>query len=130
MKKLLAVFLIILLTSFLEGCWLKENAETPPALSLLVEGLKEKKLSGPIGRFGWLEDWFIQEVEYSEPNKQALITACFETTDYYLLLKYDFRSSNFEWAEFGAVKLDSIDKVDIEQPYRFWLRRFFFAASH
>lgn len=130
MKKVLAIFLVILLGASLAGCQPKEKVEISPALSLFIEGLREKKLSGPFGRFGWLRDWSIYNVEYSKLTRQTLITTSFETTDYYILLKYDFRSSNFEWSEFGAVKLDSIDKVDIEQPYRFWLRRFFFAASH
>ncbi len=130
MKKMLAIFLVILLGASLVGCQPEEKVETSPALSLFKEGLKEKKLSGPFSRFGWLRDWFIHDVEYSQLTKQTLITTSLETTDYYILLKYDFRISNFEWSEFGVVKLDSIDKVDIEQPYRFWLRRFFFAASH
>lgn len=130
MKKKLAFLLIIILAGFLVSCQPEKKTPASPALSIFNEGLKEKKLAGPLGRFGWLKNWFVQEIEDNRPAGQTLITACFETTDYYLLLKYDFRSSNFEWAEVGVVKLDSIDKVDIEQPYRFWLRRFFFSASH
>ncbi len=129
MRKFFA-FLIIVFFVFTASCLLKRKTETFPALSLFNEGLKEKQLAGPLGRFGWLKSWFIQEVDYNEPGKQILITTCFETTDYFILVKHDFRFTNLEWVEFGAVKIDTIDKVDIEQPYRFWLRRFFFSGSH
>ncbi len=126
----MVIFVFLFLISFFLGCQPRGEEKTPVALSLFKEGLKEKRLAGPIGRFGWLKRWFVQGIEHDKVNRQTLITTCFETTDYYLLIKYDFRSTNFEWKEYGAAKLDSLDKVDVEQPYRFWLRRFFFSATH
>lgn len=131
MKRSRLILLTLLISIFfLVGCQFREKKEALPALSLLEEGLKERKFSGELGRFGWLRSFFIQEVQHDSEVNQSLLTTCLETTDYYLLLKYDFRRSDFEWKEYGVVKLESLDKTDVEQPYRFWLRRFFFYASH
>ncbi len=126
-KLLLLLGLILTITLF--GC--TEKTESPPkeALSLLHQVLKFQQKQAPLGKWGWIEDWKVLNTEYDKVNNQVLAQVRMETTNYFLLLKMDLRKRGGNWVVYGLRKEDSLNKVDLKEPYRYWFRQFVFSTS-
>lgn len=121
--------LIFFLWSFL-GLGCAEKTKPPPKepLELLNRVLKEQKKQR-WGRYGFIERWKVRDVSYDELNGQILVDLEVETSENFLFLRVDIRKKGKNWLIYGLRKEDSLSKVDLEKPYRYWFRRFVFSTS-
>jgi hypothetical protein len=127
----LITFLILffLLASFIGfGCAKKEESIPKEPLRLLSQVLEEQKKQ-PLGKYGFIERWKIKDVSYDEINGQVIAELELETSEYFLFLKADMRKKGKGWFIYGLRKEDSLSRVDLEEPYRYWFRRFVFSTS-
>lgn len=122
----IVVFLIFSLVGF--GCSKGEKSIPQAPIKLLNQVLEEQKRY-PLGKYGFIERWKIRDVSCDEINGQVLAELEVETSEFLLILKADMRKKGKNWFIYGLKKEDSLSKVDLEEPYRFWFRRFVFSTS-
>jgi hypothetical protein len=129
MRRYFAVlFSCLVLIFLLGGCQAKVRPAEEP-LQVLQAILNEQKMAGPFGKWGWLEEWIVKEVDYDEINGQELVLLMVKTDRYWLLLRADLRRVEERWRLVGLKREATLNLIDVEEPYRYWLRRFVFSAS-
>lgn len=124
----MALLSFVILIFLLGGCSEKSRPADEP-LRVLQAILSEQKVAGPFGKWGWLERWSVKEVNYDEINGQELVLLMVKTDGYWLLLRADLRRVEGHWRLVGLKREATLNLIDVEEPYRYWLRRFVFSTS-
>lgn len=96
---------------------------------MLEEFLNEGKHSGSLGSLEKPLSWHIREVTVDKLNSQVLGQVEVYTDENLYLLTFDYRMQDGEWRLLYVGKDERLGFSDLQNPYRYRIRRFLYSSS-